>query len=156
MYMLNCALRLALLDFLTRVTAFVITAPPPTITSRLAPAQRTRYGAYGPRETFFQIQPTLEPGHELRKREYVTIGINTCGWTSQNANQPKTCPPGLGCGWIKGDEQYEYGMVCVPFDDNQEFNWADAMLPTTCVGYGGLNVTIGQAYSLTWSSTLWW
>lgn len=155
MYMLNYALRLVLLPLPTTATALTITAAPQTPT-RLAPAQRTILGAYGPQETFFQIQPTLDRELELKKREYVTIRVNTCGWTSRDANYPKTCPPGLGCGWIKYAEESENGVVCVPFDDMGEFNWADAVLPTQCLGYGFQNVSMPVAYSMTLSSTLFW
>lgn len=155
MHVLNCALRLLLLPFLSTATAFVITAPP-AIPTRLTPAPRIRYGAYGPQETFFQIEPTLDRRHAITKREVVTWTIQTCGWTSADVNYPKTCPAGLWCGWMRGDEPADYGVVCVPVDDVGENNWADAQLPTTCIGYGGLNVTIPEEYSLTWSSTLWW
>lgn len=146
---------LLLITFFTTSSGFAITTPPPTPTTLRVP-QRTLYGAYGPAETFFQILPKVERDREIRAREVVTATINTCGWTSRDSYHPKTCPLGLGCGWIKGDQQSDYGVVCVPFDDAGEWNWADAQLPTVCYGYGGGNVTIASEWSQTWSSTLYW
>lgn len=139
---------------LTSASGFVIT-PAQTPTKTAYTPHRTQYGVGHPQRTLLPMLP--KRNHEIEARKVVTWTIETCGWTSKNAYLPKTCPVGLGCGWILGGNvKNDYGVVCVPYDDSNEINWADAILPTTCYTYGQANITAGNAYSETSSSTLLW
>lgn len=92
---------------------------------------------------------------ELDRR--ITVTPNTCGYTSRNVYYPKTCPIGMGCGWYDGGGAIvDHIVVCVPFDQNGEFNWGAAPLVTTCMHYGQRNMSATALYSETYDSTLFW